>query len=88
MRIRLINPNTTAGMTHKIGLVAAALASPGTEISASNPESGPVSVESHFDEAFGAVGVLEEIRNAELAGGLMPISSLALEIRGYWLRVR
>ncbi|WP_298012084.1 aspartate/glutamate racemase family protein [uncultured Castellaniella sp.] len=69
MQIRLINPNTTAGMTQKIGQVAAELASPGTEISVSNPDSGPVSIESHFDDVFGAVGVLEEIRNAELAGG-------------------
>lgn len=62
MKIHLINPNTTANMTQKIGKAAEQVASSSTEIIATNPISGPVSIESHFDEAIGAVGVLEEIR--------------------------
>ncbi|QDF96324.1 Asp/Glu/hydantoin racemase [Azoarcus sp. DD4] len=68
MHIRLINPNTTASMTGKIGAAAARVAGAGTRISATNPEAGPVSVESHFDEAISAVGVLEEIRRGEREG--------------------
>lgn len=65
MKIRVINPNTTSSMTEKIGDAARRIAAPGTEIVASNPSSGPVSIESHFDEAISAVGVLEEIRAGE-----------------------
>lgn len=62
MHIRLINLNTTASMTAKIGAAGARVAAAGTRVSASNPDAGPVSIESHFDEAISAVGVLEEIR--------------------------
>ncbi len=68
MRIRVINPNTTAAMTDKIGTAALHVARPGTEIIAVNPLSGPVSIESHFDEAVAAIGVCEEIRAGEQAG--------------------
>ncbi len=65
MKIRVINPNTTASMTEKIGESACQVASDGTVIVAVNPESGPVSIESHFDEAISAVGVIDEIRKGE-----------------------
>lgn len=65
MHIRLINPNTTASMTEKIGVAAARVAAAGTQISAVNPADGPVSIESHFDEAVSALGVIEEIRRGE-----------------------
>ena len=65
MHIRLINPNTTAAMTAKIGAAAERAAAAGTRISATNPEAGPVSIESHFDEAISAVGVLDEIRRGD-----------------------
>lgn len=68
MRIRVINPNTTASMTEKIGQAARRIAAPDTQIVASNPSSGPVSIESHFDEAISAVGVLEEVRTGEREG--------------------
>ena len=68
MHIRVINPNTTASMTEKIGIAAARVASPGTRTSATNPAAGPVSIESHFDEAISAVGVLDEIRRGEQEG--------------------
>jgi allantoin racemase len=68
MKIRVINPNTTISMTEKIGEAASRIAAPGTLIVASNPASGPVSIESHFDEAISAVGVLEEIRAGEREG--------------------
>jgi allantoin racemase len=68
MKIRVINPNTTASMTAKIGAAARSVAAPGTEIVAVNPASGPVSIESHYDEAVAAVALLEEIRRGEAEG--------------------
>lgn len=61
MRILVINPNTSAGMTTRIGAAARAAANAGTEIVAANPAHGPVSIEGYFDEAFAAPGMLEEI---------------------------
>ena len=68
MRIKVINPNTTAGMTAKIGEAARLVAAPGTEILAVNPAAGPVSIESHYDEAVSVLGVLEEVRAGEREG--------------------
>lgn len=66
MQIRVINPNTTAAMTETIATAARRVAGPGTHIVATNPVAGPVSIESHYDEAIAAVGVLEEVRAGEL----------------------
>jgi allantoin racemase len=68
MQIRVINPNTTLAMTTKIGAAAQRIAAPGTDIAATQPASGPVSIESHFDEAISAVGVLEEVLAGERDG--------------------
>lgn len=68
MHIHVINPNTTASMTRKIGEAASHIAAPGTRISATNPANGPASIEGHFDEAVSAVGVIEEIRSGEREG--------------------
>ncbi|MGD9833059.1 MAG: aspartate/glutamate racemase family protein [Piscinibacter sp.] len=65
MKIRVVNPNTTAAMTDTIGAAARRVAAPATRIVATQPDSGPVSIESHFDEAIAAVGVLEEVRRGE-----------------------
>lgn len=62
MRILVINPNTTAAMTEKIGAAARRIAAPGTEIVAVNPASGPVSIEGYYDEAISVPGLLEVIR--------------------------
>lgn len=68
MHIRVINPNTTQAMTDTIGTAAKAVAASGTRISATQPDSGPVSIESHFDEAVSVLGVLDEIRAGEREG--------------------
>jgi allantoin racemase len=65
MQLRVINPNTTAAMTETIGGAARSVAAPGTRVVAVHPQSGPVSIESHADEAIAAVGVLEEVRVGE-----------------------
>ena len=68
MKIKVINPNTTASMTQMIGTAAQTVASPGTEIIACNPAKGPVSIEGHYDEALSVVGLLEEIHKGEATG--------------------
>lgn len=68
MHIHVINPNTTLSMTQAIGEAARRIAGPGTRITASNPDSGPVSIEGHFDEAISAVGVAQEVMKGEKNG--------------------
>jgi len=68
MRILVVNPNTTASMTAKIGDAARAVAASGTEIIAVNPKDGPVSIEGYYDEAFSVPGMLAEIKNGEKLG--------------------
>ena len=65
MRIHVINPNTTASMTAKIGVAAKAAASPGVEVRAVNPEFGRPSIEGYYDEAFAVPGLLAEIAKAQ-----------------------
>src|ERR1700730_11164451 len=68
MRIKVINPNTTASMTRSIARAAAAVAASGTEIMAVSPAMGPPSIEGHYDEAVSALGVLDEVRKGEGQG--------------------
>lgn len=68
MRIKIINPNTTWSMTEKIGACARAVARPGTEVVAVSPAMGPVSIESHYDEALAVPGLLAEIAAGEREG--------------------
>ncbi|MDY0747886.1 aspartate/glutamate racemase family protein [Paucibacter sp. R3-3] len=70
MRIKIINPNTTQSMTDKIGACARAVARPGTEIVAVSPAMGPVSIESHYDEALAVPGLLQEIAKGEREEGI------------------
>jgi allantoin racemase len=62
MRLLVVNPNTTASMTAKIGAAARAVAGPGTEIIAVNPDAGPPSIEGYFDEVFAIPGLIAEMR--------------------------
>ncbi|MGR2680384.1 aspartate/glutamate racemase family protein [Chromobacterium haemolyticum] len=68
MKICVINPNTTADMTERIRLAAMRAARPDTLIVARNPEDGPVSIESHFDEAVSVIGVCEEVMEGARQG--------------------
>ena len=45
MKIKVINPNTSQGMTDRIAEAARAVAMPGTEIKAWCPGDGPPSIE-------------------------------------------
>ena len=68
MLIKVINPNTTSSMTAKIGHTARSVAAAGTVIQAANPDMGPASIESHYDEALAVPGLLAEINNGERDG--------------------
>jgi allantoin racemase len=68
MRLLVVNPNTSASMTARIGAAARAAAAAGTEVRAVQPASGPASIEGYFDEAFATPGVIEEIMKGEREG--------------------
>jgi allantoin racemase len=68
LRIHIINPNTTAAFTEADRQAGAATAASGTRVTASQPEAGTPSIESHLDEAIATIGVIEEIRRTESAG--------------------
>ena len=65
MHIVVINPNTTASMTRLIDESARAVAASGTTVSTVQPDMGPASIESHYDEALSVPGVLAEITKAQ-----------------------
>ena len=62
MRILVVNPNTSAGMTAAIGRAARAAASPGVTVAAENPPDGPPSIEGWHDDAVAACAVLDLLR--------------------------
>lgn len=68
MKIKIINPNTTWSMTDKIAACAREVAGATTEVVAVSPSMGPVSIESHYDEAMCVPGLLDEIREGEASG--------------------
>ena len=68
MKIKVINPNTTASMTKLIGLAADSVKGEQVEILATQPQDGPVSIEGFYDEAMATLGLLEEIRRGEAEG--------------------
>lgn len=69
MKIKIINPNTTQTMTDSIRNAALSVALPDTEIIATSPERGPVSIECWHDEIFAAAGVVEEVHKGETIEG-------------------
>ena len=68
MRLHIVNPNSTRRMTLGIAEAARAVAAPGTEIVATEPADGPVSIEGYFDEALCVPGMLREIAHEARAG--------------------
>ena len=65
MNIVVINPNTTAAMTARIGTTAKAVAQPGTHIIAIQPSAGPASIEGYADEAMALPHMLEALYSAQ-----------------------
>lgn len=68
MKLLLINPNTSTAMTRGMCASAQAVAAPGTVVAGRQPSFGPASIEGHYDEAFGAAGVAEQMRLAQGEG--------------------
>ncbi|WP_436521819.1 aspartate/glutamate racemase family protein [Actinoplanes sp. HUAS TT8] len=68
MRIRVINPNTTASMTTLIEASARAVAGPGVVVEGVTPDMGPASIESHYDEALSVPGLLAAVTAGERDG--------------------
>lgn len=71
MRILVVNPNTTASMTAKIGAGARAVAAAGTEILALSPDIGPASIEGYYDEAMALPGLIEVVRRTPEVDGIV-----------------
>lgn len=68
MRIKIINPNTSAEMTRAIGAAGRSVARPGTAITAVSPTYGPASIESYYDDYLSIPGLLEEIASGDAEG--------------------
>lgn len=68
MRIQLINPNTSADMTHAMALSAQSIALESTQIIACTPEHGPKSIECAFDEVIASAALLDLIEQGKQQG--------------------
>lgn len=68
MRIHIVNPNSSVGMTEQIGRVAAGCASPGTTLDVTCAAAAPASIEGYADEALSVPLMLNEISAAERRG--------------------
>jgi allantoin racemase len=68
MKLLLVNPNTSAAMTAGMAEAAQAVAAPGTVVVGRQPSFGPASIESHYDDVFGAAGVAEQVKLATPEG--------------------
>jgi allantoin racemase len=68
MRIKIINPNTTASFTERCIAAGKAVAARDTLILGGHPSSGTESVESFVDEAAAIPGVIEQVRAGEADG--------------------
>lgn len=68
MRILVINPNTSESVTQHIRRELAKIKRPDTELAVVNPEHGPVSIESAYDEALAIPPTLELVRRGNEEG--------------------
>jgi allantoin racemase len=68
MRILVVNPNSTASMTRKIGAAARSVAAASTDIVADNPTDTPASIEGYVDEALCLPGLLRIVSHHAGAG--------------------
>jgi len=68
MRVFVINPNTTKSVTDHIRRQLGKIKRPDTELTVVNPEHGPVSIESVYDETLAGPPTLELVRRANEEG--------------------
>jgi allantoin racemase len=64
MRIFVINPNTSQNLTEHIRRELERIKHPETVVTVENPEHGPVSIESAYDEVLAGPGIMELVRKA------------------------
>ena len=67
-RIAILNPNTTADFTTRLGTAARNIVAPGTKVIARSPAHGPASIECHADEAAAVPNLLALIKEEEALG--------------------
>ena len=60
--ITVINPNTSAALTEAITAAARSVAPPGVDVVGVRPSRGVRSVESHAEEVWAALGVVEQVQ--------------------------
>jgi allantoin racemase len=83
--ILLINPNTTASMTVKIGEAARAAARPDTRVTAVNPENGPAAIQGPEDGARALPGLFRVFDFHVLGEGAMDAVIIAcFDDTGLW----
>lgn len=58
----MINPNTSEALTRAISAAAQSVAAPGTTVRGVRPSRGVASVESHAEEAWATLGVVEQVQ--------------------------
>lgn len=68
MRIFVINPNTSESVTEHIRRELEKIKRPDTQLTVVNPEHGPVSIESAYDETLAGPPTLELVRQANEEG--------------------
>jgi allantoin racemase len=68
MRVFAINPSTSESVTEHLRRELAKVKRPDTELTVVNPEHGPVSIESAYDEALATPPTLELVRQANQEG--------------------
>jgi allantoin racemase len=68
VKIMVINPNTTRSMTDAAVAAAERVARPGTVVVGGTPSQGVATVESHYQEVWGALGVVEQVTAGEADG--------------------
>ena len=68
MRVFVINPNTTKSVPDHIRRQLEKIKRPDTELTVVNPEHGPVSIESVYDETLAGPPTLELVRRANEEG--------------------
>ena len=68
MRIFVINPNTSKSITEHIRQELVKVKRASTDITVVNPENGPVSIESAYEEALAGRPLLDLVRKANVEG--------------------
>lgn len=68
MKIMVINPNTSVSMTDHMRRELSPMARPGTELTVTCPDKGPISIESAYDEALAIPPTLELVAKANREG--------------------